>query len=165
MNDFRNMFRIDSWNSLELPFGSQPYNNTFNQTSEKNVSNSYLNLFFTGDSYPSSPYMRCNSESDYRQPGKYNYYDNNYNYFWSSDAYDANTARSIQLRAQTYAYTGCSRRRHYYGDDYDSWYYEYYNTHGTGLNNSYLTYRTDSKNSSRRIRCVKRRPNHQVYPF
>lgn len=165
MNDFRNMFRIDSWNSLELPFGSQPYNNTFNQTSEKNVSNSYLNLFFTGYSYPSSPYMRCNSESDYRQPSKYNYYDNNYNYFWSSDAYDANTARSIQLRAQTYAYTGCSRRRHYYGDDYDSWYYEYYNTHGTGLNNSYLTYRTDSKNSSRRIRCVKRRPNHQVYPF
>lgn len=47
--------------------------------------------------------MRCNSESDYRQPSKYNYYDNNYNYFWSSDAYDANTARSIQLRAQTYA--------------------------------------------------------------
>lgn len=163
MNDYRNLFRVDNWNSVELPFASIPYNNLFDQTNERSVGNAYLQQFYTNYSYPGYPYQPC-SESYYGE-SEYNYYGNNYDYFWSADSYDANTARSIQLRAQTYAYERCSRRRVYYGSNNQYWYYEYYQSNGRGLNSSYVTYQKTTKTASRKICCVKRRPGNPIYPY
>lgn len=163
MNDYRNLFRVDNWNTVELPFASTPYENLFDQTNERSVSNTYLQQFYTGYSYPGYPYQAC-SESYYGE-SKYNYYGSNYDYFWSADSYDANTARSIQLRAQTYAYERCSRKKVYYGSNNQYWYYDYYQSNGRGLNSSYVTYQKTTKTASRKIRCVKRRPGNLVYPY
>lgn len=162
MNDYRNLFRVDNWNTVELPFASTPYNNLFDQTSERSVSNTYLQQFYTDYNYPQYPYQAC-SESYYGE-SKYNYYESNYDYFWSADSYDANTARSIRLRARTYAYERCSRKKVYYGTNNQNWYYDYYQTNGKGFT-SYVTYQKTGKTVSRKIRCVKRRPGHPVYPY
>lgn len=163
MNDYRNLFRVDNWNTVDLPFNTTPYLNLFNQTNERSISNSYLQKFFTSYSYPNAPSYTCN-ESLYNKTSS-SRYGNYYDYFWSSDLYDANTGRSIKLHASTYAYTRCSRKAIYDSQGHFTGKYDYTYSYPVNGLNSYLTYEKASRTASKHIRCVKRRPGNPVYPY
>lgn len=164
MNDYRNMFKVDDWNTKELIFNTTEYNNIYNSTIEKSVSSSYFTDFFSPNNYPSYPYMSCYNENDYKKPNVYNYSSDFYDYFGSSDPTEGNRARGIKLRTRTYSYTGCYRRQKY--DKHNNrYYYEYYTRNGTGIDYTYMTYQTYSQTESRKYRCIKRRPGNIIYPY
>lgn len=160
MNDFRNFLRVNNWDTVELPLNSQAYNNVYDNTS--GFTSSYTSQFVSASASASDP--TCTSQSDV---GQYKSGSGSAsNYYWSSDVSDASRARGVRFYVYRTVRHTCSYGS-YWGYGSDGKYGQQYGYHISSSSSSNYTsyYNLLSQTSSYKIRCVKRRPGHPVYPY
>ena len=159
MNDYRNLFKIDNYNTQELLPFSEAYNTVFNNTAAKSIDTWMIDNYIQGFGYAYGTTPDCYSPSHNGDRGSIASNGGN-DYYWSSDNIDVAKARAIHIYGVHYGYYYCYA---YYNSTSGKWTYHVYSSGYSSGGQVY--YLTPSTTSNYKIRCVKRRPGHPVYPY